>query len=107
MGGRGTRGRQRWRPDHRDRGDPGQSCPAGCRQYKADPNTGIEYVASAYGAGRRGVESLAKEIERARLSAHTPAFQTSEYDANDDPLTGLFEDSPRAGATAGVVEIAE
>jgi hypothetical protein len=76
-------------------------------KYKADPNTGIEYVASAYGAGRRGVESLAKEIERARLSAHTPAFQTSEYDANDDPLTGLFGDSPRAGATAGVVEIAE
>jgi hypothetical protein len=77
------------------------------RKYKVDPATGVEYVASVYGPGRRGVESLAKEIEKARVSAQAPAKQTAEYDAGDDPLTGLFDDAPAAGAAAGAVEIAE
>jgi hypothetical protein len=75
-------------------------------KYKADPNTGLEYVAAAYGAGRRGVEALAKEIEKARVSAQAPARQTPEYDSGDDPLVGLFPDA-HASAGQGVEAIAE
>jgi hypothetical protein len=64
------------------------------RKYKSDPNSGVEYVASVYGPGRRGVEVLAKEIEKARIVAQAPALRTAEYDAGDDPLEGLFIDKP-------------
>jgi hypothetical protein len=94
-------------PVNRALPDAGQEYDRLVTKYKADPSTGIEYVASVYGVGRRGVESLAVEIKKARVSAQAPAVQTPEYDANDDPLSGLFDDTPSAGATAGVVEIAE
>ena len=61
-------------------------------KYKSDPNTGIEYVASVYGTGRRGVEALAKEIDKARAAAKAPPRQSAEYDSKDDPLDGLFDD---------------
>lgn len=76
-------------------------------KYKVDPATGVEYVASVYGVGRRGVEALAKEIEKARLSAQAPAVQSAEYDANDDPMAGLFDDPLPPARAAGVVAIAE
>lgn len=72
-------------------------------KYKSDPASGQEYVASVYGVGQRGVAALAKEIEKARLSASAPPVRTPEYDSNDDPLAGLFEDEP-AGSEAETIE---
>jgi hypothetical protein len=74
-------------------------------KYKRDNESGREYVAEVYGVGQRGIENLAKEIEKARAAATRPPMRTPEYDAGDDPLAGLFEDpgAPVAelgGATA-------
>lgn len=75
-------------------------------RYKHSGDNETPFVAAVYGVGQRGVEALAKEIEKARAAAHVAPVQTPEYDANDDPLAGLFDRAP-AGASAGAVEIAE
>jgi hypothetical protein len=75
-------------------------------KYKRDPGSGQDYVAMVYGVGQRGVDALAKEIEKARVAATVPPVQTPEYDAKDDPLDGLFPDEP-ATAGAGAIEIVE
>lgn len=74
-------------------------------KYKIDTSNGVEYVASVYGVGMRGVEALAKEIKKAKAAASAPPVQTPEYDAGDDPLKGLFEDAPApAGAEAEALD---
>lgn len=75
-------------------------------KYKHDPASGQDYVAMVYGVGQRGVDALAKEIEKAKVAASVPPAKTPEYDAGDDPLGGLFDDAPE-GAEAGAIEIAE
>lgn len=75
-------------------------------KYKIDTSTGVEFVAAVYGVGQRGVEALAKEIQKAKVEASAPPVRTPEYDAGDDPLTGLFEDEPaRAGAEAEALDV--
>lgn len=60
-------------------------------KYKADNDSGVEYVAAVYGVGQRGIQTLAAEIDKARAAARLAPVQTPEYDAGDDPLKGLFD----------------
>jgi hypothetical protein len=73
-------------------------------KYKADPS-GREYVSLVYGEGERGVKALADEIAKAGSVAKVAPVRTPEYDAGDDPLKGLYEDSEVIEGEA--VEIAE
>lgn len=73
-------------------------------KYKSD-GSGREYVSLVYGEGERGVKALADEIAKAGAVAKVAPVQTPEYDAGDDPLRGLYEDS--AVIEGEVVELAE
>lgn len=86
--------------------DPGAEYDRMLAKYKHDSATGQDYVAMVYGVGSRGVEALAKEIEKAMLAAEAPPLRTAEYDAEDDPLKGLFVDKPEISVT-GAVSIVE
>jgi hypothetical protein len=70
-------------------------------KYKADNESGQDYVSLVYGVGQRGVAALASEINKAREAASSPPVQTPEYDAGDDPLGGLF-DAPAPAASEAV-----
>lgn len=60
-------------------------------KYKTNNESGTDFVAEVYGVGQRGIQTLAAEIDKARQVARLAPVQTPEYDANDDPLKGLFD----------------
>lgn len=60
-------------------------------KYKANNESGTDFVAEVYGVGQRGIQTLAAEIDKARAAARLAPVQTPEYDAGDDPLKGLFD----------------
>jgi len=89
-------------PVRRELPDPGVEYDRLLTKYKHDTNSGQDYVALVYGVGSRGVEALAREIAKARAEAEIPPAQTSEYDAGDNPLGGLFDETPAAAPKAKV-----
>jgi hypothetical protein len=76
-------------------------------KYKADNESGQDYVSLVYGVGQRGVSALKAEIDKARAQAAVPPMQTREYDSKDDPLAGLFDAPPPVSLAEGAVEIAQ
>jgi len=76
-------------------------------RYKHGGDSEMPYVAAVYGIGQRGVEQLAKEIAKAGRDAEAPPVQGAEYDANDDPLGGLFTDLMPNRTATEAVEIRE
>jgi hypothetical protein len=93
-------------PVNRALPEPGVEYDRLAAKYKQNTENGQDYVATVYGVGQRGVEALAREINKAAESASAPPVQGAEYDSNDDPLRGLFDTAPPA-ASVGAVEIAE
>jgi hypothetical protein len=85
--------------------DPGAEYDRLATRYKHGGDTETPYVAAVYGLGQRGVDQLAKEIYKAQDAAQAPPVQSAEYDSNDDPLGGLFDDAPPAGRATEAVEI--
>ena len=77
--------------------DPGVEFDRLATKYKHDPETNRDYVAEVYGVGERGVAALAAEIAKAGQQADMPPVQTPEYDANDDPMKGLFDEALLVG----------
>ena len=88
--------------------DPGVEYDRLATKYGSDKEGGgQEFVALVYGMGARGVEAIAKEIEKAAQKAAVVAAAAAPAgdlgDLVDDPTAELFADLPKMAEGASAI----